>query len=129
MSEYFSEPTSLGGRVKVELDLSNYAAKEDLKNVTGVDTSNSAKKADLADLKSDVDKLDIDKLQNVPGNLRTLKNKVDKLDTDKLVLQRCRARDLFGSQIPVNTGGFELHISCIQSSYLTHEAIRPNSLG
>ena len=44
MSEYFSEPKSLGGRVKVELDLSNYAAKEDLKNVTGVDTSNSAKK-------------------------------------------------------------------------------------
>ena len=38
MSEYFSEPKSLGGRVKVELDLSNYATKADLKTATGVDT-------------------------------------------------------------------------------------------
>ena len=35
-------------------------------------------------------------------------------------LRWCRARDLFGSQIPVTTGGFELRISCIQSSYLTY---------
>ena len=41
----------------------------------------------------------------------------------------CRARDLFGSQIPVTTEGFELQISCIRSSYLTHWAIRPNRLG
>ena len=40
-----------------------------------------------------------------------------------------RARDLFGSQIPLTTGGFELQISCIRSSYLTHYAIRPNRLG
>ena len=44
-------------------------------------------------------------------------------------LRWCRARDLFGSQIPVTTGGFELRISCIQSRYLTHYAIRPNRLG
>ena len=42
MSEYFPEPKSLGGRVKVALDLSNYAIKADLKNVTGVDTSKFA---------------------------------------------------------------------------------------
>ena len=35
----------------------------------------------------------------------------------------CRAQDLFGSQIPVNTGGFKLRISCIRSRYLTHQAI------
>ena len=51
----------------------------------GVDTSNFAKKADLTNLKSDVDKLDIDKLKNVPTNLRNWKNKVDKLDVDKFV--------------------------------------------
>ena len=39
MCEYFPEPKSLGGRVKVELDLSSYATKADLKNATGVDTS------------------------------------------------------------------------------------------
>ena len=63
MSEYFPEQKSSGGRVKVELDLSNYATKSDLKNETGVDTSSFAKKTDLANLESDVDKLDIDKLK------------------------------------------------------------------
>ena len=85
MSEYFPEPTSSGGRVKVELDLSNYATKADLKNATGVDTLDSAKETDLANLKSDVDKLDIDKLKNMQTNLSNLKSKVDKLDVDKLV--------------------------------------------
>ena len=56
--------------MKVELDLSNYAAEADLKNATGVDTSKFAKKVDLANLKS---------------NLSNLKSKVDKLDIDKLV--------------------------------------------
>ena len=69
--------------MKVELDLSNYATKVDLKTATGVDTSKFAKKVDLANLKSDVDKLDIDKSKNVPTNLSNLKNKADKLDVDK----------------------------------------------
>ena len=71
--------------MRVELNLSNYATKADFKNATGVDTSDFAKKTDLANLKSDVDKLDIDKLKNVPSNLSKLKSKVDKLDVDKLV--------------------------------------------
>ena len=49
--------------MKIELDLSNYATKKDFKNVTGVDTSNFAKKPDLANLKSNVYKLDIDKFK------------------------------------------------------------------
>ena len=71
--------------MKVELDLSNYATKADFKNAAGVDTSNFAKKIDLANLKNDVDKLDIDKLKNLPSNLRNLKSKVYKLDVDKSV--------------------------------------------
>ena len=71
--------------MKVELDLSNYATKADLKNATGVDTSDFSIKTDLANLKPDVDKLDIDKLKDVPNNLSNLKSKVDKLDVDKLV--------------------------------------------
>ena len=79
MSEFFPEPKSLGGRVKFEL--SHYATKSDLKNTTGL----FAKNVDLAISKSKVDKLDIDKLKNVPTNFKKLKRKVDKLDVDKLV--------------------------------------------
>ena len=85
MSKYFPEPKSSGGRVKVELDLPNYATKADLKNATGCDTFKCAKKVDLTSLKSNVDKLDIDKLKNVPTNFSNLRRKVDKLDVDKLV--------------------------------------------
>ena len=55
MSEYFPKPESLGANVKVELDLSNYATKSDLKNATVVDTSDT--RTDLANLKPDVYKL------------------------------------------------------------------------
>ena len=71
--------------MKVELDLSNYAIKTDLKNATGIDASSFAKEVDLASLKSNVDKLDIDKLKNVPTNISNLKSKIDKLDVDKLL--------------------------------------------
>ena len=69
MSEYFPEPKSFGGRVKAELDLSNYATKTDLENATGVDTLSFAKNIDLAYLKSDIDKSYIDKLKNISTNL------------------------------------------------------------
>ena len=54
--------------MKVELGLSNYSTKTDLKKATGVNASTFAKKTDLSNLKSDVDKLDIDKLKNVTTN-------------------------------------------------------------
>ena len=79
MGEYFPEPKSIGGRVKDELDLSNYKTKADLKNATGVNTSKFAKMVDLANLKSNVDKLDIYETKNVQTNLS------NKLDFDKLV--------------------------------------------
>ena len=85
MSEYFPEPKSFGRKVKVALDLSNYATKADLKNGTDVETWKFAKKFDLASSKSNVDKLNIDILKNVPNDLGNLKSKVDKLDVDKLV--------------------------------------------
>ena len=86
MSEYFPKPKSSWANAKVELDLSNFETKTDLKNATGVDSSSFAKKTDLPNLKSDVNKLYIDKLKKVPTNLSNLKSKVDKLDVDKLVL-------------------------------------------
>ena len=69
--------------MKVELGLSSYARKADFKTEIGADTSKFAKKVNLANLKSSVDKLDTDKLKNVPNNLRNLKSKVD--ETDKLI--------------------------------------------
>ena len=74
--------------MKVKSDLSNYTTKTDLKNETGIDALSFAKRVDLANIKSNVDKLDIDKLKNVPTNLNNLKNKVDTLnveDVDELI--------------------------------------------
>ena len=67
---YFHKPYNCSKKeLGVELDLSSYATKSGLKTATGVDTSEFAKKIDLADLKSDVDKLDIDKLKKCKDNI------------------------------------------------------------
>ena len=77
MSQYFPKPfRSFGGNINVKVDLSNYATKTDLKNVTHVDISSFALKTSLASLKTEVDKLDIDKLVPVPLNLSKLSNAV-----------------------------------------------------
>ena len=88
--------------IKVELGLSNYATKTDLKNVTHVDVSSYALETNLANLKSELDKIDSDKLRTVPDDLAklsnvvkddtvkktkftSLKNKVDGIDTNNFV--------------------------------------------
>ena len=81
MSEYFPKPKFLGGNVKVELNLSNYVTKADLKQATVVDTLKVAKTVDLTGFKSEIDKLDIEKLETTPADLSTLsdvKNEVVK---------------------------------------------------
>ena len=70
MNEYFPKPKTFGGNLKIELDLSFYMTKADLKNATGVDTLNFAKKSDLASLKSEIGKLDIVKLETTPVDLK-----------------------------------------------------------
>ena len=117
MSEYFPEPKSLGGRVKVELDLSNYATKSNLKKATGFDTSKFAKKVHLVNLKSNVDKLDIDKLENVPTNFSNLKSKVDKLDVDILVpvpVDLSKLRDIVKNDV-VKKDVYNVKISNIEN--------------
>ena len=76
MSEYFKKTNSLGGNVKVELDLSNYTIKQisKMQQVLKIYTSKFAKKADLASLI-----FNVDKLKNRPSGLSSLKSKVDKL--------------------------------------------------
>ena len=65
MSEYFRKPKSLGKNEKVELNLSYYATKPNLKNATGIDTSTFAKNSDLANLKFELDTSNIDQSKNV----------------------------------------------------------------
>ena len=67
---------SFGGNINVKVDLSNYATKADIKNISHVDTSSFALKTNLANLKTEVDKLDIDKLAPVPIDLSKLSDVV-----------------------------------------------------
>ena len=77
MSQYFPKPhESFGGDINVKVDLSNYATKADIKNISHVDTSSFALKTNLANLKTEVDKLDIDKLVPVPVDLSKLSDVV-----------------------------------------------------
>ena len=82
MSQHFPKPfRSFGGNINVKVDLSNYATKTDLKNVTHVDTSRFALKTNLANLKTEVDRVDIEKLAAGPADLSKLsdvKNNVKK---------------------------------------------------
>ena len=88
MSQYFPKPYEpFGGDINVKVDLSNYATKADIKNITHVDTSRFALKTNLASIKTKVDKLDIDKLKILPNNLSNLKNEMKNLSNlnNKLV--------------------------------------------
>ena len=91
MSQYFPKPYELfGGDISVKVDLSNYATKTDLKNISNFDVRSFVLKSNLANLKTEVDKLDIDKSAPVPNDLAKLSNEVKndvikKTDYDKLV--------------------------------------------
>ena len=93
MSQYFPKPLrSFGGNINVKVDLSNYATKTDLKNVTHVDTSSFAIKTNLASLKTEVDKLDIDKLAPVPVDLSKLSDLVKNDVVKKAVYDKLVAK-------------------------------------
>ena len=74
--QYFPPYGSSRNNVKVELDLANYATKDDVKNITHVDVSSFASKTNLAALKTEVDKIDVDKLKTIPSELAKLSNVV-----------------------------------------------------
>ena len=106
MSQYFPKPfnSHFGYSIKVKTDLSNYATKTDIKSISHIDTSSFALKTNLANLKTEVDKLDIDKLVPIPADLSKLSNvvkndvvkktvydklvaKLDNIDTSDFVLK------------------------------------------
>ena len=102
MSKYFPPYNNSSKNIKVELDLSNYETKKDIKDITHIDASSFASKTNMAALKTEVDKIDTDKLKTVPDDLvklsnvvkndvvkktdyDTLKGKVDGIDVSKYV--------------------------------------------
>ena len=104
MSQYFSksyEPFS--GDINVKVDLSNYAIKTDIKNISHVDTSSFALKTTLANLKTEVDKLDIDKLVPVPADLSNLSDVVKNDVVKKYVYDK-----LVAKVNSIDTSGFVL---------------------
>ena len=91
MSQYFPRPyKQFGGNINVTVDLSNYATKDDIKNITHVDTSRFA--LNLANLKTEVDKLDVDKLTTVPIDLSKLSNVVKNDVVKKTVYDKLVAK-------------------------------------
>ena len=76
MSKYFPPYNNSSENIKVELDLNNYATKKDINDITHVDVSGLASKTNLAALKTEVDKIDTDKLKTVPADLAKLSNVV-----------------------------------------------------
>ena len=74
---YYPPYKSSSNNIKVKLDLTNYATKTDLKNITHVDVSRFASKTNLAALKTEVDKIDVDKLKITPVDLAKLTNAVE----------------------------------------------------
>ena len=104
MTQYFPKPyEAFSGDINVKVDLSNYATKADIKNISHIDTSNFVLKTSLSNLKTEVDKLDIDKLVPVPVDLSKISDVVKndvikKIDYDKLVTK----------VNPIDTSGFAL---------------------
>ena len=111
MNQYFPKPfRKFGGTINVKVSLSSYAAKTDLKNITHVDTSNFALKTNWVSLKTEVDKLDFDKLVSVPVDFSKLSDvvkndvvkkplcdklaaKVNNIDTSEFILKTKYQRD------------------------------------
>ena len=86
MSTYYPPYKSSSNNIKVELGLTNYATKTDLKNITDNDVSRFASKTNLAALKTEVDKIDADKLKTVPTDLAKLTNAVENDLVKKLII-------------------------------------------
>ena len=76
MSTYYPRYKRSSNNIEVELDLTNYATKTDLKSITHTDVSSFASKTNLSTLKTEVDKIDVDKLKTVPDDLAKLSNVV-----------------------------------------------------
>ena len=93
MDKYFPRPfRSFGRNINVKVDLSNYATKTNIKNISHVNTSSFALKINLVSLKTEVHKLDINKLVPVPTDLSKLSNAVKNVVVKRTVYDKIRIR-------------------------------------
>ena len=110
MSKYYPKPYKPFGRgIKVKVDLSNYATKADIKNISNVDTSSFALKTNSATLKTEVNKLDIGKLVPVPADLSKLSDVVKNDVVKEAVYDK-----LFAKVNNIDTSHFVLENNMIQ---------------
>ena len=87
MSQYSLKPyEAISEDIDVKVDLSNYATKADIKNISHIDTSSFALKTNLPNVKTEVDKLDIDKLVPVPVDLSKLSDVVKMMLLKRLII-------------------------------------------
>ena len=87
MNQYFPKPyEAFSGEINVKVDLFNYATKADIKSISYVDTSNFALKTNLANLKTEVDKLEIDKLVPVPVDLSKVSDAVKMMLLKRVII-------------------------------------------
>ena len=129
MTQYFLKPfRSFGGNINAKVYLSNYATKTDLKNVTHVDTLSFALKTNLVSLKTDVTKLDIDKLAPVPVDLRELSHVVKndfvkKTVHDKLVTKANNINNSLATKTVLTTAENKISSvsSLIKKNRLSHK--------
>ena len=111
MSQYFPKPfKNFGGNINVKVDLSNYATKVGIKNISHIDTSSFALKTNLASLKTQVDKLDIDELVPVPADFSKLSNVVKSEVVEKTVYDK-----LVPKVNDIDTSGFVLKVKINQN--------------
>ena len=104
MSQYFPKPYEpFGGDINLKVDLSNYVTKVDVKNARGIDTSKLTAKSDLASLKAEVYKLDIDKLISVLVDL----NKLSDVEKNEVVKKTLHDK-LFAKVNNIDNSGFVL---------------------
>ena len=85
-SQYYTPYKSSPNNIKEELDLTNYVTKTDLKNITHTDVSSFASKTNLTVLKTEVDKIDADKLKTVPADLAKSTNAIENDFVKKLII-------------------------------------------
>ena len=111
MSAFCRKP--FAGDTGVKLNLSNYTAKGDVKGATGVNLSNLGVISDVASLKDEVDKIDIEKLKTVPVDLIKLSNVVNNEVAKKTVYNK-----FFAEVDAIDTSGFVLKA--------THDTDRPD---
>ena len=123
MSQYFPKPfnSHFGDSIKIKIDLSNYATKTDIKDISHVDTSNFELKTNLASLKTEFDKLDIVELVPIPVDLSKLSDvgkndvvkkdvfdklftKVNNIDTSRFALKTKQEKSELENKIPDTSG-------------------------